>query len=61
MCRATLPYISPADQQIPKRLAALRVPRVVYHYWSTSSILLSLKPGSSDVVVDSLRDAKELP
>ena len=61
MCRATLPYISPADQQIPERLAALRVPRVVYYYWSTSSILSSLKPGSSDVVVDSLRDAKELP
>ena len=39
----------------------MRVPRVVYHYWSTSSISSSLKPGSSDVVVDSLRDAKELP
>jgi hypothetical protein len=32
MCRATLPYISLADQQIPERLAALRVPRVVYYY-----------------------------
>jgi hypothetical protein len=37
------------------------VPRVVYYYWSTLSILLSLKPGSSDVVVDSLKDTKELP
>jgi len=32
MYRANIPYISLADQQIPKRLAALRVPRVVYHY-----------------------------